>query len=269
MKEILLNRHEGFPLEQDTLAFMDEKHTELITCLLDHLGMDKSKNYILSRGGGEDGGSFEINPRGGGWVFIEGAPIRLSGSRKASYKDKIKIVKESTSLAFADGAEREAYRDKYAVFDEKEGIPLRDFILIDNIFKGTLFFGGIYDIGKKLLSLKEGKGELVFDNHFNIEKLKVSIEDKSKNIAKFTVSLKESQQKALFKPFDRPYHEVKLYYPLNKEGKSIEKRLQGFRSYEFNFSLLSEKDTQIARELEGTDLYIIGHAAYGGSFFNR
>lgn len=93
----------GFPLETDTLDFLQKSMAEPINALAGLAG----DNYIIS-GVQEQG--FRTTD---GWVVIAGEVLRFKGDLK---QDTVIIVQSGRKVHFEDGKERDVYLDRYATF---------------------------------------------------------------------------------------------------------------------------------------------------------
>ncbi len=93
----------GFPLETDTLDFLQKSYTSTINALTG-LGGD---NYIIS--GIEDDGHHTTD----GWVVIQGEILPFKGDLKQS---SVIIVEAVKTVDFEDGRERGVYLSRYATF---------------------------------------------------------------------------------------------------------------------------------------------------------
>ncbi|TXI15762.1 MAG: hypothetical protein E6Q66_01200 [Pedobacter sp.] len=103
MNNIDFSHSGGFPLETDTLDFLQNSYTNPIKALT-KLGGD---NYIIS--GVEDDGARTTD----GWVVIKGDIMPFKGDLK---QNTIVVVDSVQTVDFENGAEREAYFTRYATF---------------------------------------------------------------------------------------------------------------------------------------------------------
>ena len=103
MNSIDFSHSGGFPLETDTLDFLQNSYTGPIKALT-KLGGD---NYIIS--GVEDDGARTTD----GWVVIQGDIMPFKGDLK---QNTIVVVDAVQAVDFENGAEREAYFTRYATF---------------------------------------------------------------------------------------------------------------------------------------------------------
>ena len=103
MNKIDFSHSGGFPLDTDTLIFLQTSFTHPIKELT-KLGGD---NYIIS--GVTDDGAKTTD----GWVVIKGEIMPFKGDLKQS---TIVIVTNAQTVDFENGAEREVYFTRYATF---------------------------------------------------------------------------------------------------------------------------------------------------------
>ena len=103
MNRIDFSNPGGFPLDTDTLDFLQKSYTDPIKELI-KLG---GNNYIIS--GVEDDGAKTTD----GWVVINGDIMPFKGDLKQS---TIVVVNNIQVANFENGAERETYLTRYATF---------------------------------------------------------------------------------------------------------------------------------------------------------
>lgn len=103
MNSIDFSNPGGFPLDTNTLDFLQNSYTSPIKAL-SKIGGD---NYIIS--GIEDNGAATTD----GWVVIGGDIIPFKGDLKQS---TVVIINTSQTVDFENGAERETYFTRYATF---------------------------------------------------------------------------------------------------------------------------------------------------------
>lgn len=111
MNRIDFSHSGGFPLDTDTLDFLQKSFTDPIKELI-KLGGD---NYIIS--GIEDDGAKTTD----GWVVIKGDVMPFKGDLK---QNTVVIVNTSQTVDFENQAEHEVYFSRYATFGVSlESIP--------------------------------------------------------------------------------------------------------------------------------------------------
>ena len=111
MNRIDFSNPGGFPLDTDTLDFLQKSYTDPIKALT-KLGGD---NYILS--GLDDDGARTTD----GWVVMNGDIMPFKGDLK---QNTVVIINTSQTVDFENGAERETYFTRYATFGVSlESIP--------------------------------------------------------------------------------------------------------------------------------------------------
>lgn len=138
MKKIDFTKEGGFPLKQDTLAFMQESYNELKQAML--LWFRKSgisetsggENYILS--GLEEkviGSTWMITP---GWIIRDGELLYFGGGPKNMVEEQgIGVQTFNESVTYKSGIIYPVYLSKVAVVGGGEAVPLLQYIRIVNI----------------------------------------------------------------------------------------------------------------------------------------
>ena len=123
MNTIDFSHRGGFPLETDTLIFLQTSMAEPINALAG-LGGDK---YILS--GVEDQGSRTTD----GWVVIDGEVLYFKGDLK---QNSVIIVQTGKKAHFENGKEHEVYLSRYATFGTgPKSIPFASLPRINDLQK--------------------------------------------------------------------------------------------------------------------------------------
>lgn len=121
MNSIDFSHSGGFPLDTDTLDFLQKSYTNPIQALT-KLGGD---NYIIS--GIDDDGAKTTD----GWVVIKGDIMPFKGDLKQS---TVVIVNTSQTVDFENGAERETYFTRYATFGiSLESIPFASLVRMSDL----------------------------------------------------------------------------------------------------------------------------------------
>lgn len=121
MNSIDFSHSGGFPLDTDTLDFLQKSYTNPIQALT-KLGGD---NYIIS--GIEDDGAKTTD----GWIVIKGDIMPFKGDLK---QETIVVLDAVQTVDFENGAERETYFIRYATFGiSLESIPFASLVRMSDL----------------------------------------------------------------------------------------------------------------------------------------
>lgn len=137
MKKIDFSQNGGFPLKQDTLAFMQNSYSELQEAVVKWFTAPGKLAQVFPAfifTGLEvivEGGQQMLTP---GWIIRNGMLLYFPGSTLHQAQDEgIGIQTVKTSALFKDGLTREVYEEKIAVAGGVDPIYFEQFTRIANI----------------------------------------------------------------------------------------------------------------------------------------
>lgn len=137
MKKIDFTKEGGFPLKQDTLAFMQESYNELKKALLlwfGQSGINDVTGLALILSGLDErvtGGQWMITP---GWIIRDGELLYFGGGPKNMVEEQgIGVQAISVPATYKSGSVYPVYESKYAVVGGVDAIALQQYSRIVNI----------------------------------------------------------------------------------------------------------------------------------------
>lgn len=122
MKHIDFTKTGGFPLEQNTVNFMQDSYGEFFNAMIAQWGCTPDKSYIIT--GCEYNGTTITK----GWVVINNEIMPFAGGEG----DSIGIDTQNEAVTFENGQSNEVYKTKTAIIDPT-GILIDDFIHLKKI----------------------------------------------------------------------------------------------------------------------------------------
>ena len=130
MNKIILTHLGGFPLEQDTLKFMQDAYGDLFSAIANLAG-----NKTILSGVQVVGGNVTD-----GWICYNGEILKFVGGAAGA---DVAIVEQGANVIFEDGSTKSVYKTRFATIGTPGDFPFADLVRVDTLLAQKAAFDAL------------------------------------------------------------------------------------------------------------------------------